>query len=34
MKPFIFISSVILLGALVVVTVCDFIQWYSAMGVK
>ncbi|CAB3730083.1 hypothetical protein LMG22037_05503 [Paraburkholderia phenoliruptrix] len=33
MKAFIFASMVALLATLLCVTVIDFIQWYSAMGI-
>jgi len=34
MRLFIFLCSVALISLIVIVTSCNFIEWYSAMGVK
>lgn len=34
MRLFIFLSSVALIAVIFVATACNFIAWYSALGVK
>lgn len=34
MRLFIFLTSVALIGLILITTACNFIAWYSALGVK